>query len=122
MTWDIRLSNDFIYWYRRLSDDQLERVNTKVDLLAERGPALGEPHVALINISRERYADRIHNLKELRVGTIRVLFAFDPKRRAYLLVGGDKRGAWEEWYDEAIPRALDLWDEHLAYLATEEDE
>jgi hypothetical protein len=40
------------------------------------------------------------NMKELRVskgGTIRILFAFDPRRHAILLLGGDKSGQWEAW-------------------------
>lgn len=56
-------------------------------------------------------------MKELRVskgGAIRVLFAFDPKRQAVLLLGGDKTGRWNAWYAEAIPLADDLFDEYLA--------
>lgn len=61
------------------------------------------------------------NLKELRPSSgkssaIRILFAFDPKRRAILLVGGDKAGAWEQWYREQVPIAdsrLDTWLDHL---------
>jgi hypothetical protein len=52
-------------------------------------------------------------MKELRRGSLRVLFAFDPDRMALLLVGGDKRNNWEKWYREAIPVADDLFDEHL---------
>jgi hypothetical protein len=53
-------------------------------------------------------------MKELRAGTIRVLFAFDPKRTAILLIGGDKRGRWQEFYAQMIPLADELFDEHLA--------
>ena len=54
--------------------------------------------------------------KELRPGSagrseIRVLFAFDPKRRAILLVAGDKAGKWKQWYDKNIPIADDRFDE-----------
>jgi hypothetical protein len=52
-------------------------------------------------------------MKELRRGTLRVLFAFDPDRMALLLIGGDKRDQWDEWYERAIPMADDLMDEHL---------
>ena len=45
------------------------------------------------------------NLKELRVGTVRILFAFDPWRASILLVAGDKAGRWQSWYREAIPVA-----------------
>jgi hypothetical protein len=48
---------------------------------------------------------------------VRVLFAFDLKREAILLVGGDKGGDWKGWYDENIPIADDRFDEHQAELA-----
>jgi len=47
-----------------------------------------------------------------------VLFAFDPVRRAVLLVAGDKSGNWRGWYDTAIPLADDRYDAHLAELET----
>jgi hypothetical protein len=47
---------------------------------------------------------------------IRVLFAFDPRRMAILLIGGDKTGRWSEFYEKMIPVADDLYDEHLDEL------
>lgn len=60
-------------------------------------------------------------MKELRPlsTSIRILFAFDPRRMALLLLGGDKQGAWERWYEVNIPRADDLFDEHLRTLREE---
>jgi hypothetical protein len=60
-------------------------------------------------------------MKELRPGStggseIRILFAFDPVRRAVLLVAGDKAGNWKGWYDINIPLADKRYDEHLAEL------
>jgi len=49
-----------------------------------------------------------------------ILFAFDPRRMAILLLGGDKTGQWREWYREAIPLADDLYDAHLETLRKEE--
>src|ERR1035438_2003619 len=61
------------------------------------------------------------NLKELgpRGGHLRVLFAFDPRRVAILLLGGDKSGRWQAWYAETIPEAERLYSEHLAQLREE---
>src|SRR6185312_3104860 len=56
------------------------------------------------------------NMKELRASTARVLFAFDPARSAILLIGGDKRDRWQQFYAEMIPLADQLFDEHLAEL------
>ncbi|HEY9476103.1 MAG TPA: type II toxin-antitoxin system RelE/ParE family toxin [Mycobacteriales bacterium] len=53
---------------------------------------------------------RLTNLKELRPGSrgrseLRILFCFDPHRRAILFVAGDKAGDWQRWYRRAIPLA-----------------
>ena len=85
-------------------------------LLAETGPGLGRPVVGAITGSRRS------NMKELRVsqgGALRVLFAFDPRRHAILLLGGDKSGQWNEWYTRAIPEADVLYDVHLEELRAE---
>jgi hypothetical protein len=52
-------------------------------------------------------------------GTLRVFFAFDPRRHAILLLGGNKSGPWDEWYRQAIPRADQLYDDHLQELKRE---
>jgi hypothetical protein len=49
-----------------------------------------------------------------------VLFAFDLKRRAILLVGGDKSKDWKRWYKSTIPIADDRFDEHQARIARSE--
>ena len=85
-------------------------------LLAEHGPALRRPIVAEIASSRHP------NLKELRIskgGALRVLFAFDPRRHAILLLGGDKSGEWEKSYRWAVPAADDRYDTHLQELRNE---
>jgi hypothetical protein len=85
-------------------------------LLAEHGPGLKRPVVGDIQGSRHA------NMKELRAsrsGVLRVLFAFDPRRHAILLLGGDKSGQWNEWYPSAIARADDLYDLHLRELHDE---
>jgi hypothetical protein len=85
-------------------------VAAAIDRLAEAGPALGRPTADSIKGSRH------HNMKELRARTVRVLFVFDPRRAAILLVAGDKRGEWERWYKTAVPLADDRYDEWLELL------
>jgi hypothetical protein len=60
-------------------------------------------------------------MKELRPrgGSLRILFAFDPRRMAILLIGGDKTNRWQAWCREFIPIADRLYDEHLETLETE---
>jgi hypothetical protein len=52
---------------------------------------------------------------------IRILFAFDPRRMAILLIGGDKSGQWDKWYERNVPIADKLLDEHLVTLRQEAD-
>lgn len=48
----------------------------------------------------------------------RALYAFDPRRTAILLIGGDKTGD-DRWYETYVPIADRLYDEHLATLKKE---
>lgn len=114
--WEVEFTDQFEHWWTDLDIAQQEALTDRIDLLAERGPDLGRPVVD--RISRSRH----HNMKELRAsvaGALRVLFAFDPRRQAILLIGGDKTGAWNEWYEWAIPVADDLYDIHLRELRDE---
>lgn len=84
-------------------------------LLAHFRPQLGRPRVDPLNGSR--YA----NMKELRFdaadGVWRVAFAFDPKRRAILLVAGDKAGVSQKrFYRQLVAKADTRFDGYLAAL------
>jgi hypothetical protein len=61
-------------------------------------------------------------MRELRIQhsgrPFRVLYAFDPRRMAILLLGGDKTGN-DRWYLETVPRADNLYDEHLIDIQKE---
>jgi hypothetical protein len=119
-SWQILLVEEVVDWFVDLTKNDpgtADLVEDAVDRLAVEGPALGRPLVDRIKGSRH------HNMKELRPGStgsseVRILFAFDPVRRAVLLVAGDKSGNWRGWYDTAIPLADDRYDVHLAELET----
>jgi len=108
--WEIETSNEFVGWYGGLDEDEVESVNFSVDLLEQLGPVLGRPHVDTIQGSR------ILNLKELRVRhegrPLRILFAFDPRRVGYLILGGDKTGD-DDWYEKFVPHAEKIFEKHL---------
>ncbi len=113
MSWEIILVPEVHDWFMALDDISASLVRDSVQLLAERGPALGRPAVDRITGSS------LHNLKELRPGSagktdIRILFIFDPQRRAILLVAGDKAGNWTRWYRDAIKLAEDRYTHFLA--------
>lgn len=98
-----------------LSDADANRVAASFDELERRGPALGRPFVDSVKGSRH------HNMKELRSigGHLRALFAFDPRRRAVVLLGGDKSGDWKGWYARTIPLADKMYERHLRSLGKE---
>ena len=116
MAWEAEVSDEFLEWYNALNDDELESVHFSVGLLEEAGPILGRPHVDTVRQSRHA------NMKELRVqhqgSPYRILFAFDPRRCAYLILAGDKTGD-ARWYEKAVPRADDIYDRHLAEIENE---
>ena len=112
--WDIELER-VTSWLESLSADDYHQVIAALELLQERGPQLGRPLVDTVKGSRHK------NMKELRPGTsgrseVRVLFAFDPERRAIVLVAGDKSGDWKGWYVKNVPIADDMFDQHLHTL------
>ena len=113
MAWPVEVTEQFEVWYLGLAEIDREAVNAAVDFLEDRGPSLGRPLVGEIVGSRHG------QLKELRIGTIRILFRFDHRRTAILLIGGDKRGEWNAWYRRAVAAADDLYDRHLADLEKE---
>lgn len=114
--WEVEATDQFASWWSTLTDDQRAGLIDRVDRLIEDGPDLGRPLVDRIRSSRH------HGMKELRAakgGALRVLFVFDPRRMAILLLGGDKSGEWNEWYEWAVPLADDLYDEYLQELRNE---
>jgi hypothetical protein len=108
--WEVEFTDQFERWWAELTEDQQDALAERVSLVATIGPTLGRPAVDHIKTSRHP------NMKELRTasdGHLRVLFAFDPKRHAILLIGGNKSGSWRSWYLHAVPLADDLYDAHL---------
>ncbi|WP_239336479.1 type II toxin-antitoxin system RelE/ParE family toxin [Frankia sp. CiP3] len=117
-SWEVLLVEEVAEWFVDLTKNDpqsADLVEDAIDRLATVGPTLGRPLVDRIKGSRH------HNMKELRPGSagtseIRILFAFDPVRRAVLLVTGDKSGNWQRWYETAISAADERYDLHLAEI------
>ncbi|MEU3156901.1 type II toxin-antitoxin system RelE/ParE family toxin [Streptomyces griseoincarnatus] len=121
--WEVVLVEEVAAWFEALAEedwDSSEQVEDAIDMLAATGPDARPA----IGGDRIKGAEN-HHLKELRPGSsgsseIRILFAFDPVRRAVLLVAGDKAGNWQRWYDINIPLAEERYQAHLADLRTRE--
>lgn len=115
MGWNVETTDQFSEWYASLDGVATKAVNAAVDILGITGPSLGRPLVDTLTGSR------LPNLKELRPkrDDIRILFVFDPRRTAILLLGGSKTNDWRGWYQQNIPEAERLYDEYLAELGKE---
>jgi hypothetical protein len=107
--WELQLTSEAETWMRTLGERDRAQLSAAFEALERHGPTLGRPLADRVKDSRH------HHMKELRpqLGNIRVLFAFDPNRRATILLGGDKSGEWNGWYRKQVPRADRLYDQHL---------
>ena len=117
--WDI----DIRYirpWLDSQDEETIAHIFSALEVLQREGPALGRPLVDSVQ------ASSLANLKELRPPTpgraeVRILFVFDPRRRAILLVAGDKgkarrvRDKWSGWYRRAIPQAEEIYSQYLRH-------
>ena len=115
LSWEVEYTDEFEEWWEELSEEEQEAIDVAIGQLESEGPALGRPFVDQIKSSRHK------NMKELipLASDIRILFAFDPRRTAILLLGGDKSGEWDKWYLQFVPDADDLFDEHLEIIKKE---
>lgn len=116
MTWDVEYTDEFGDWWESLTAEEQESIAISVRLLEDRGPALGFPHSSAINGSRHGHMRELRTQHNGR--PIRTLYAFDPRRSAILLIGGDKTGD-NRWYEINVPLADRLYDEHLEQLEKE---
>jgi hypothetical protein len=114
--WEVEFTDEFECWWDGLSEAEQEDINAKAIILQKVGPSLRRPHSGPIVTSRHP------NMKELIVQhagmPYRVLYAFDPRRCAVLLIGGNKTGD-DRWYEQFVPIADRIYDEHLSTLEKE---
>jgi hypothetical protein len=114
--WAVEYTDEFGKWWKELSESQQDDATSVVELLEEEGPRLRFPRSSGIEGSRHEH------MRELRVQSsgkpIRIFYAFDPRRVAILLIGGDKIGN-SRFYEEYIPIADRLYDEHIVQISKE---
>src|SRR5216683_3861408 len=115
LSWVVEIGDEFESEFDALHLDVRIEILALSRLLQQFGPQLGRPRVDTLKGSRRS------NMKELRFsaadGEWRVAFAFDPKRKAILLVAGDKSGVSEKrFYRELIRKADARFEAHLARL------
>jgi hypothetical protein len=114
--WQIEFTDEFELWWNELTETEQDTLAASVQVLEQLGPGLTRPHSDTVKGSKHA------NMKELRTQCqgrpLRTFYAFDPRRSAILLIGGDKTGN-DRFYDEMIPVADRLYDEHLQQLSEE---
>lgn len=119
MAWDVEYTDEFGTWWECLTEAEQESVAATVGLLEIEGPHLPFPYSSGVEGSRHGH------MRELRIQhagrPYRVLYAFDPRRSAILLIGGDKTGN-DRWYEQFVPVADRLYDEHVDSLRNEGNE
>lgn len=116
MTWEVEYTDEFEGWWGDLTADEQDSITVGVTMLEEVGPNLRFPHSSGVDGSRHG------RMRELRVQhhgrPYRVFYAFDPRRAAILLIGGDKTGN-DRFYEQMIPVADRLYDIHLLEIEKE---
>ena len=116
MAWNVEFTDEFGHWFGSLNATVQDDLDRSVGLLEARGPQLPFPHSS--GIAQSRY----DHMRELRVQSggepYRVFYAFDPRRTAILLIGGNKAGDGR-FYEIMIPMADRLYATYLAELEAE---
>ena len=115
MAYEVEFTDEFEGWWDSLNDAEQRSVAFSVGTVEEFGVNLKRPHADTI------HGSKFPNMRELRCQhegrEYRILFAFDPRRTAMLLIGGDKTGR-TDWYGEFLPQADRIYARHLKEIAT----
>jgi hypothetical protein len=116
MAWNVEHTDEFADWYHGLSETQQDDMTAAGLLLVEMGPQRPFPYSSGIKGSKHAH------MRELRVQSggrpLRVFYAFDPRRSAILLIGGDKTGD-DRFYERMVPIADELYDVYIAEIRKE---
>lgn len=116
MRCEVEYTDEFENWWNGLSEDAQVAIDAYVTLLEEYGVGLGYPYSSDIKSASNT---QMRELRPVYKGVpYRVLYAFDPRRMAILLLGGDKTGN-PDWYDEFVPIADKIFEAHLRTLKKE---
>ena len=119
MRWEVVFHAEFLPEYRALTGQVQDELVALTAILRKKGPLLGRPEVDTLKGSR------YSNMKELRFeadgGVWRIAFAFDPERKAILLVAGNKSGVGRDRFYRGLIRVADRrFARHLKALLSKE--
>ncbi len=113
--WMVEFYDEFLQEFEAYPEAVQDGLLETIQVLIKLGPNLGRPFADTLNASKHS------NMKELRFdadnGVWRAAFAFDPKRKAIVLVAGNKAGANQKrFYKQLIKKADSRFDKHLEEL------
>lgn len=110
---DVIGTDEFMGWVAGLDKGDYLAVDRMIERLAARGVLLEHPLSSAINGAS-------FALRELRIQSrgrpLRVFYAFDPRRDAVLILGGNKQGN-DRFYEEMVPQCETIWGQYLAEQA-----
>jgi hypothetical protein len=113
MAWEVEFTDEFERWWNDLAETVQDAIDRAAHLLEARDPTLPFPHRSDVRSSKHG------NMRELRAQAggdpYRVFYAFDPRRAAILLIGGEKAGD-DRFYERMVPIADRIYDQHLEEL------
>jgi len=116
MAWDVEYTDEFEAWWTGLNEEEQIDIDAVVGLLEEKGPHLPYPYSS--DVKGAKYG----SIRELRIQhegkPYRILYVFDPRRTAILLIGGKKTGG-NRWYNKYVPMAERIYENHLQTLKDE---
>jgi len=106
---EVVATDEFVAWFEGLGEAEMAEVDFLVELLGQMGVTLGHPYSSALKGAGSAF-------RELR-GTankaeLRIVYAFDPRRDAVLIIGGDKGGD-KRFYERIIPQAEKIWAQYL---------
>ncbi|SRR6266508_4973368 len=118
MAYEVEFTDEFGEWWETLSEREQEELSARVALIERLGPAMRRPYSG--EIEGSEFDPRMKELIcDVGAAHLRVFYIFDPRQVAIILLGGDKTGLWNKWYDQNIPAADRLYNTYLKELTDE---
>jgi len=114
--WEVEYTDEFEEWWESLNEDEQDAIDRSVGLLEDQGPSLKFPHSS--DVKQSRHGSMRELRSQCKGHPLRTFYAFDPRRTAILLIGGDKTGN-DDFYNEMVPKADKLYDEYLKEIQEE---
>ena len=117
--WNIEYTYEFEEWWESLDEKEQDAVRFTVKLLEAQGPSLKFPYSS--DVKQSRHGSMRELRSQCKGHPLRTFYAFDPRRTAILLIGGDKTGN-DDFYDEMVPKADKIFDVYLKELQEEDND